>query len=446
MSALEQKVKKGTFWVIVFFVASQIIRLAGNLIVTRLLSPDMFGIMAVIMVLIHGLIMFSDMGIWAFIVRSKNGLKDHYLNTAWSIQVIRGWLIFAITVLASIILFYLNKNNMELSGVYGHPILPTLIAIVGFTAVINAYASMAPAIVSREILRGKLEAIDLFAQILGVITMLVWAFYSPTIWSLVIAPIVSAFAKTITTNVVFHYRHKFEINKKAFTEIINFGKWIVVSSILTFISSQGDKLVFAYFLSAKDLGIYSIAFFLASALSMLIVSVSGKVFFPLFSHVGNNDRAKLKETYYKMRFNVDLVVGIAGGFLLATGLFWVDLLYDLRYQEAGWMLQILSVSLVGTAISTLGLYCLNSIGLTKISASTYFIRTMVLLIGLPIMFNFYGLTGAIWVVSVNVFFGLPLIFLELKKEKLLKWKNEIYIVVFFVIGYMLGSIFISLLK
>ena len=439
MTVLKEKIKKGTFWVIVFFVAGQVIRLAGNLVVTRLLTPDLFGLMAVIVVLIQGLLMFSDMGLWAFIVRNENGLDQEYLNTAWSIQVVRGWLIFFIVLCIALLLYGYANSGAEIAGVYGHPMLPMLIAIVGTTAIINAYASMAPAIVSRDILRGRLELIGLFSQGFGVTAMLTWAYVSPTVWALVIAPIVSSLTKTIAINTAFHHKHKFSINKKAFSEIINFGKWVVLSSIFSFIGSQGDKLIFASLLAAKDLGIYSIAFFLASAFGVLVRSVSGKIFFPLFSYIGTKDIDKLRRVYYASRFKIDVAVGGISGFLMATGAFWVSFLYDSRYSDAGWMLQILSVSIVGTAISTLGLNCLTSMGITKTSAITDAIRTVGTIVGLPIMFHYFGLEGAIWIVALNIFFGLPVVYMRLMDEKLILWKNEFYIILFFMAGYFFGS-------
>ena len=438
MCTLDKKIKKGTLWVVFFFIAGQIVRLAGNLVATRLLTPDMFGLMAVIFVFIQGLTMFSDMGIWAFIVRHKNGLNEEYLNTAWSIQVIRGWLIFFIVSCLAALLFSYTNSGAEIAGAYGHPMLPILIVIVGVTAIINAYASMAPAIVSREILRGRLESIDLFSQILGVTTMLAWAFISPTIWALVIAPIVSSLTKTISLNTVFHHRHKFSINKNAFYEIINFGKWVVVSSIFRFIGSQGDKLILAALLATADLGIYSIAFFLASALGMLMNSISSKIFFPLFSHIGIQDIDKLRQVYYNARLKMDFVAGSASGFLMATGVFWVGILYDARYHEAGWMLQILSVSLIFNTITTQGLNCLTSIGITKTSAITDAIRTVVTIIGIPVMFYYFGLEGAVWVVALNACLGIPLIYQRLQNEKLLVLNKEFFSIPFAMLGYYFG--------
>ena len=76
--------------------ASAAIRFGSNLILTRLLLPEQFGIMAIVNVVIVWLYLFSDIGIGPNIIQSHEGENPTFLNTAWTIQVFRGialWLI-----------------------------------------------------------------------------------------------------------------------------------------------------------------------------------------------------------------------------------------------------------------------------------------------------------------------------------------------------------------
>ena len=66
------------------------LRLVSNLILTRLLFPEAFGLMALVQVFIAGLNMFSDAGIRTAIIRHTRGDDPDFLNTAWTIQIIRG--------------------------------------------------------------------------------------------------------------------------------------------------------------------------------------------------------------------------------------------------------------------------------------------------------------------------------------------------------------------
>src|SRR6056297_1388295 len=72
------------------FGGQNFLRLASNLVLTRLLFPEAFGIMAIVQVVLGGVAMFSDIGIRASIVQNPRGDEPDFLNTAWTVQIIRG--------------------------------------------------------------------------------------------------------------------------------------------------------------------------------------------------------------------------------------------------------------------------------------------------------------------------------------------------------------------
>lgn len=76
---------RSTSWIVLGYGGSQAIRLASNLILTRLLFPEAFGLMALIQVVIVGLTLFSDVGIAPSIAQSKRGDDRDFLDTAWTI-------------------------------------------------------------------------------------------------------------------------------------------------------------------------------------------------------------------------------------------------------------------------------------------------------------------------------------------------------------------------
>ena len=80
-------------------VGTQALRLGGNLIMARLLVPDMFGIMAISTTLSVVLHLLSDVGLRQNIIQSPRGDDPLFLNTAWTVQLLRGILLFAVTLL-----------------------------------------------------------------------------------------------------------------------------------------------------------------------------------------------------------------------------------------------------------------------------------------------------------------------------------------------------------
>lgn len=427
-------------WVVVVFGLTQILRLGSNLVLTRLLEPEMFGVMAIVNVMLIGVVMFSDVGLWPSIVRNEKGTEKYFVDTVWTMQVIRGILIFLV-LLVSIGLFVYAKDllGFELQGVYGDPLLPTILLILSFVTLIKGFDGMASAIASKELKRGRLELIELLSQLAGVTVMLIWAWYSPTIWALVSSGLVSVIVGTALTYTLFQYRHSFTWDKAVVKEVLNFGKWIFLSSALTFLCVQGDKILLAHYLTAAELGVYSIAFFLANSLESLVIQIGVKIWFPYFSKVKEGYRDGFKQLYYKIRLKQDILVFFITGVLMATGSHIIDVLYDDRYQKAGEMLQILAFSIAGSSILAVGLECLASLGISKTRMGVMLVRCVGVFVGLPLLFINYGLYGVTWGVAFNAWVGIPILYHALYKEKLFSFWREIRMLPMIAVGFFMGK-------
>lgn len=290
-----------------------------------------------------------------------------------------------------------------------------------------------------------MEIINLISQSLGILAMLIWAWKSPNIWALVLAPIVSTTTASILYYLLFPYRHEFAWNKSVVSEVISFGKWIVISSFLSFLCMQGDRFFFASYLSASELGVYSIAFFLANTITTVIQQLSSKIWFTAFSQVVRHNSKALLKTYYKIRLVQDAACFFGAGFLFATGRWIISFLYDSRYQEAGWMLQILSFSIIGTSILMLGQECLSALGNSKIRMIIMVFRCIGLIIGLPMSFKYFGIHGAVWTVAINCWLGMPALYLALYKEGLFSIIKELRMFPLAAIGFLMGKSLIEIL-
>src|SRR6056297_1850851 len=92
--ALRARAMRGSMLTIVSFGGQNVLRLGSNLVLTRILFPEAFGLMALVQVFIVGLQMFSDVGIQTSVIRSKRGDDPASLHTAWTFQVLRGVLLW----------------------------------------------------------------------------------------------------------------------------------------------------------------------------------------------------------------------------------------------------------------------------------------------------------------------------------------------------------------
>jgi len=440
MSAtLKQRAVRSGSWVIFGHLFSQVLRLGSNLVLTRLLVPEMFGVMAIVTVIMIGLAMFSDVGLLQNIVQSKRGEEPGYLNTAWTIQIIRGFVIFFIALLASGGLYYLGQEGYLSAGtVYGNEQLPIILAIVSITAVISSFDSIYIPLLNRKLMMGKLITTELVSQTVGLVFMLIWAWYQRDIWALVFGSIVSSLIKMLLSHSLnLGERCNLHWDRAAVHEIFHFGKWIFVSSILGFMLSQGDRLLLGLWVSPEILGVYSIAFFLAMALKDILKKVVSSVFYPVLSEIARGNPDELRGVYYKIRAKVDFISMISAGLMASMGHVIIDILYDDRYVEAGWMIEVLSLSLVFIGYSMAGI-CLMAKGHVKSNTWLILIATLFLYISVPIAYNYFGLYGAIVMISVNYIIDIPSTFYMLKKHDLLLLPKEFRMLPVLVVSYGIG--------
>ena len=444
--SLKKRVSNSASWVFTGHMTSQILRLASNLIMTRLLVPEMFGVMALVTVFMMGIAMFSDVGLQQNIVQSKKGEEKSYLNTAWSIQIIRGVIIFIIALLISSTLFMSQqKNFFPDNSVYADPILPFVLAIMSFTAVIAGFNSVNLFLLNRKLLISKVITIEVISHAIGLVVMVSVAWFWREIWVLVLAGLISATVKMLLSHhSSLGQRCCFKIDKQHCYDIIHFGKWIFLGSILGFLLSQGDRLFLGAWLTPEMLGIYSIAFFMANAAREIMKKLAGSVFYPMLSEVFRENPEKIKSVYYRLRLRVDFVTMTAAGFLASTGSVIIAFLYDDRYLESGWMFQILSISIIFIGFN-MAAACLMARGDSKSHAIMMMVTVTVLFIGLPIAHSFFGLIGAIVFIALLDMANIPTTLYMMKKAEVLNIKREFLMLPMFFIAYFLGHYLVLLI-
>lgn len=438
--SLKQRAMRSGSWVLFGHLSAQILRFGGNLILTRLLVPEMFGVMAIVSVIMGGLAMFSDVGLLQNIVQSKRGEEPDYLNTAWTIQIIRGFVLFLIALTLSGAVYVLGQAGyLSTETVYGNTELPLILAIVSFGPVIGGFNSIYILLLNRQLMLKKLITIELISQVIGLTFMLIWAWFERDIWALVFGGFVSKIVKMLLSHTMnLGGRCHFFWDTDAVHEIFHFGKWIFLSSILGFLLNQGDRLILGGMISAELLGIYTIAFFLSNALRGVISKLLSSVFFPLLSEVARNAPEKVESVYYKIRLKIDSITMPISGLLFSTGDTIIKLFYDARYESAGWMLQILSISMISIGFMLADQVFLSH-GNSKSGSITIFVLVISMYIFVPLSFFYFGLYGAIWAIALNPLLKILVSMIIMKKKYFLNFYRELMLLPLILLGYLVGE-------
>ena len=159
------RVLRSASWMVIGYGGSQALRLAANLVLTRLLFPEAFGLMALVSVVSIGLSLFSDVGVGPSIAQSKRGDDPDFLNTAWTIQVTRGLLLWGLTGLIA----------WPMAQFYAAPELTLYLPIAGIGLMIAGFNPTRIETANRHLLVGRLTVLELTSQVIGIGTMIVLA-------------------------------------------------------------------------------------------------------------------------------------------------------------------------------------------------------------------------------------------------------------------------------
>jgi len=319
-------------WTALGFTTSQILRMGGNLILTRLLFAEAFGLMALVLAVQQGLALFSDLGIGPSVVQNKRQ-DPAFLNTAFTLQVGRG-------VALAMVGFALG---LPMATFYGEPELAYLLPFVALTALIAGFNSTRVFSLNRELSLGRLEVAMVTSQAVGLVVMIFWAWSYRTVWALAIGGVVQSLAYTLMTHTYLPgIRNRLAWDPKAARSLIRFGRWIFISSALTFMTMQSDRLVFGKLVSIEALGVYSIGAMIAALPTLGVSLLTDRVLFPAYSEVFQRSDS-VEGVFDRARKPVLLFAGWAFSGLLAGGPTATRLLYDERYQGAGWAIQLLSI-------------------------------------------------------------------------------------------------------
>jgi len=395
-TGLAQRVLRGSGWTLAGTVSSQFLRFASNLVLTRLLFPEAFGLMAIAQSILTAAHLLSDVGLTQSIVRSERGHEPRYQDTIWTLNIAKSLLIGLLMGVAGPIAAH----------VYAQPALARIVPAMGLPAVIGAFASTKVALINRRLEIGRLTLLELGAQACGIATMVAWALVDRSPWALVAGNWASTLATVAGSHLLIAGRgNRLAWDRAIVREVLSFGGWVLMSSGVTFLLGEGSNLLTASLVGTKSVAFIGLSTTLALVAWNAIQQVSGRVLFPAYSEVWRQrarDFPRVVERARRLQLLGACAVAVV---LVLFGDRIVQALYDPRYRPVGALLQIQAVGTIFAFASSSYanvLWAMGRAGLnTVILAAQAF-----MLIGLLTLGNTLG--GVLGLMTGTSFIGLAI--------------------------------------
>lgn len=320
-------------WVAAGFGYNQAIRLVSSVIIAHLLYPQALGLMALAVTFLTGLALFSDLGIRTSVVQSKRGDDPAFLDTAWTLQVIRGLVLWAAACAVAWPAAYWRPA--------AEPDLLWLLPLLGATAAIDGLTSTKLLTLHRHLSQKRAVLLEAAIQTVAVAAMLAWAVADRSVLSLTVGPILASVLRAGLSHVALPGRRNwFRWDRPSLRELVHVARWIYLGTVMTFIAGFADRFVVGY-QSLETLGVYHIAGQLVLVAVALMAAASGQLIFPVYSRFIASGRG-LAPAFRRLHPLAGALSAVLVAGLIGAGPTLVRVLYDARYHDAGWLLPLMA--------------------------------------------------------------------------------------------------------
>jgi O-antigen/teichoic acid export membrane protein len=402
-------------WSISGYVATQLLRTVATLVLAQhFLGPEPFGIVGLIGVFLAGLTMFSELGILTNVVQHPRGDDPEFLNTAFSIQVGRGAVIWAAAAIAA----------YPFALFYKLPILFPLLVTAGFSEMIRGLTSTAAWTLTRHVNLRNITLLTVASEVVAFVVAVTWAAVSPSAWALVAKTIAAAAVFAVGSHFIAKPRIRFGWEKSAAKDLLHFGGWISVATAAYFLGSQSERLVLGKFITPAELGCFSLAVMISAVPTGGVTQLVSQIFLPMISNTVRTSREGTVRDFLLARkgfFALGLLSGI--GFLAFANPL-VRLVLTPKYAMVGWMLQLLGLRVALDLFAAPTSNLILAYAKTKYAALGNATRLLLMVVGVWIAFSRFGMRAAvIALVIAQALSYLPLIVALFKLLPELAWRE-----------------------
>ena len=409
--SLKNKTVRGASWSFIDSIAGQGITFLVGLVLARLLTPEEYGLIGIIIIFIAVFNSIVDSGFSNALIR-KNDAKDIDYNTVFISNLVLSVVLFGI--------LYISAH--AISNFFNQPQLIPLLRVMGSIVIINAFA-----IIQRTILVKKVDfktqtKVSLISSITSGVVGIGMAVGGLGVWSLVGQQISRQFLNSAFLWIYSSWYPKLQFSIQSFKELFTFGWKLLVSSLIDTVWREIYQVIIGKCYSPVALGQYTRAQQFASICSSNLTTVVQRVSFPVLSSV-QDDKERLKNGYKRI-----IKVAMLVTFVLMLGLAAVAKPLVLSLIGEQWLpcvpfLQIICLQMMLYPLHSLNLNMLQVQGRSDLFLKLEIIKKIIALgpLLLGIFINIYWMLGGSVVTGciayyLNAYYSGPFLNYSIKEQ------------------------------
>ena len=359
------------------------LRMIRNMILTRLLVPDVIGLMAIILAVNMFFESFTQVGLREAVIQNERGNDKAFLNSAFLLSAGRSLILFAI---AFVLIPFV-------ADIYEHPELVPMMRVAFLGFVFFGFLSPRSYSELKEMNYSRWVIIYHGGSLIGIATTIVLSYFYRNIWSLVIGNVVEQFSRMVLSYIVCPFVPSFRGERESLTSLLTFARGMFGIPILVFIYMRADVLVIGKLCTEADTGLYNMANSIVQYPFLLYSSIFHPILLPAFSPHQNNHE-KLRSMILKSSGLLALFY-IPG--LTLLGCLAVPILSHVFTPEYALVSVPFMILCVNTGFRTLGsviVSALIAIGKPEYTREASIVRSVLTVALIYPMVKYWGLTGA----------------------------------------------------
>lgn len=350
MANLSQRTTQATLWSAIEIASRYGFQLVVTIVLAHLLSPDDFGLIAMLLVFTSLGAVLMDAGFGTALIQRQETSEDDETT------------VFIFNVCAGLLgggILWISAHGI--AAFYHQRELEQLTCAIAWVLPLSALGAVPDALLTQKLeFRARAKAQIISSVVSGLVAVIA-AFKGFGVWSLVIQALIASGLRTACLWVFSRWRPSGHFNTRSFKQLFGFGGFMLLSGLLNTVSVRLQSLLIGKFFDSGTLGYYSLAQNTTSAPTSLIGALLSRVGLPVFSKLAD-DKQRLREALrtslgVSMFVFVPCMVGLA---IVARPL--INSVYGMRWESASPIVSLLALGGALWPLHVLNLAALSAQG------------------------------------------------------------------------------------
>lgn len=357
------------------------ISFVSNIILARLLTPDDYGCVGMLMIFITVANTFIDGGFGSALIQKKQPTQEDY-STIFYWNLALSFILYAI-------LFF---TSPLIAGFYNLAMLSPVLRVQGLVLILNSLSIIQLNRLRKQLKFKKISIVNLTSATISVGVTIYLAYNGWGVWALVAQQLLMSFFNTVLFWIVAGWMPSFIFSYQSFKELFSFGGFILLSNLLNTLGNNIQGILIGKFFSSHTMGLYSQARKLEEVASTSLSNVVDQVSFPVLAEV-KNDKTRLINVLRKLITSIAFFSFPIMLLLIAIAKPVIVLLYSSKWIECVPYFQILCVAGIAISLQNINYYAVAAIGKSKELFFWTVIKRIISLGLIVIGFFIYGIWG-----------------------------------------------------